>query len=39
VPVEADLEDDDGVTIHVLHVLDGYLNELEVYREDSSPAS
>jgi|ERR1700694_1331693 len=37
IPVEAELEDEDGVKIHVLlHVLDGYLNELEVYREDSA---
>jgi hypothetical protein len=38
VPVEAELEDEDGVPVHVLlHVLDGYLNELEIYREDSAP--
>lgn len=38
IPVEAELEDSDGVTIHLLlHVLDGYLNELEIYREDSLP--
>lgn len=36
IPVEAELEDLDGTTIHVLlHVVDGFLNELEVYREDS----
>lgn len=35
VPVEAELEDSDGVLIHLqLHVVDGYLDELEVYRED-----
>jgi len=35
VPVEAELEDVDGVTIHVLlHVVQGFLNELEVFRED-----
>jgi hypothetical protein len=38
VPVEAELEDDDGVTIHVsLHVVNGQMDELEVYREDSGP--
>jgi hypothetical protein len=37
IPVEAETEDLDGVTIHVLlHVVDGYVNELEVYREDSA---
>lgn len=36
VPVEAELDDNDGVTIHVLlHVVDGLLKELEVYRDDS----
>ena len=36
VPVEAEVEDADGMTIHVLlHVVDGYMIELEVYREDS----
>jgi hypothetical protein len=38
VPVEAELVDEDGVIVHVLlHVVDGFLNELEVYREDSAP--
>jgi hypothetical protein len=38
IPVEGELEDVDGATIHVLlHVLNGFMNELEVYREDSSP--
>lgn len=38
VPVEARLEDTDGVTVHVLlHVIDGYIREVEVYREDSGP--
>ena len=37
IPVEAEAEDLDGVAIHVLlHVVDGYMKELEVYREDSS---
>ncbi len=36
IPVEAELDDSDGVTIHVLlHVVDGLLKELEVYRDDS----
>lgn len=35
VPVEAEIEDADGVTIHVLlHVLQGRLHEIEIYRED-----
>lgn len=38
IPVEAEAEDRDGVTIHVLlHVVDGYAIELEVFREDSAP--
>jgi len=38
IPVEAELEDSDGVTIYLLlHVIDGYLNELEIYRGDSLP--
>jgi hypothetical protein len=36
IPVEAELDDCDGVTIHVLlHVVDGLVKELEVYRDDS----
>jgi hypothetical protein len=36
IPVEAELDDSDGVTIHVLlHVVDGLVKELEVYRDDS----
>ena len=36
IPVEAELKDRDGVTIHVLlHVVDGLLHELEIYRDDS----
>jgi hypothetical protein len=35
IPVEAEGRDEDGRTIHVLlHVLDGYLWELELYRSD-----
>jgi hypothetical protein len=38
IPVEAEVEDIDGMTIHVLlHVVEGYIDELEVYREDSGP--
>lgn len=36
IPVEAIYVDADGVLVHVLiHVIDGVLDELEVYREDS----
>ncbi|WP_247041371.1 DUF6984 family protein [Arthrobacter rhizosphaerae] len=36
IPVEATYPDSDGVLVHVLiHVRDGVLNELEIYREDS----
>ena len=36
VPVEATYADADGVVVHVLiHVIEGLLSELEVYREDS----
>jgi hypothetical protein len=35
VPVEAMLEDVDSVAIHViLHVVDGLMNELEIYKDD-----
>ena len=37
VPVEAEAEDIDGTTIHMLlHVIDGTVRGLEVYKEDSS---
>ena len=37
IPVEAETNDLDGVVIHVLlHVINGCMNELEVYREDSA---
>lgn len=37
IPVEAEFDDLDGVVVHVLlHVRDGYMNELEIYREDSA---
>jgi hypothetical protein len=36
IPVEAEFDDRDGMTIHLLlHVVDGLLKELEVYRDDS----
>jgi len=36
IPVEARYTDADGVIVHVLlHVIEGRLDELEVYREDS----
>lgn len=38
VPVAAEAADADGETIHaLLHVVDGLLHELEVYREDGKP--
>ncbi|HEY8470574.1 MAG TPA: hypothetical protein VIL18_13070 [Longimicrobiales bacterium] len=40
VPLEAEgvAEDEDGVTIHLLlHVVDGFLRELELFREDGEP--
>ena len=38
VPVEAEAPDADGVLIHfLLHVVDGRLSELEMFREDGEP--
>jgi hypothetical protein len=38
IPVEAEGVDQDGVPIHfLLHVVDGFAKELEIYREDSGP--
>ena len=38
VPVEAAAPDVDGASVHVLlHVVDGRMTELEVYREDLRP--
>lgn len=35
VPIEGEAADTDGVTVHLLvHVVDGRLRELEIYRED-----
>lgn len=37
IPVEAEGEDSDGITIHLLlHVIDGIARGIEVYKEDSS---
>ena len=38
IPVEAEAEDADGRTFHILlHVVDGYIAELEIYTEDGLP--
>jgi hypothetical protein len=38
IPVEAELDDHDGTTIHVLlHVVDERMSELEIYRDDGAP--
>lgn len=38
VPVDAMMSDDDGVNIEILlHVVDGYAKELEIYRVDGAP--
>ena len=38
IPIEAEGLDSDGVKVHfLLHVLDGFMAELEIYREDSKP--
>ncbi len=37
IPVEAAGRDDDGIIIHVLlHVVDGIVKELEIYKDDGS---
>lgn len=37
IPVEAQFKDIDGIYVHILlHVVDGYLSELEIYKEDGS---
>jgi hypothetical protein len=37
IPIEAEAEDRDGVTVHMLlHVVDGMVTELEFYKDDSS---
>ena len=36
IPVEGEAPDRDGMMIHyLLHVVDGRMNELEVYKDDS----
>ncbi|HEY6001855.1 MAG TPA: hypothetical protein VIV57_03205 [Anaeromyxobacter sp.] len=38
IPVEADGVDEDGICIHVLlHVVEGFATELEIYKDDGSP--
>jgi hypothetical protein len=38
IPVEAQCLDSDNVWVHaLLHVVDGRLTELEIYKDDSSP--
>ena len=38
VPVEASADDSDGISIHfLLHVRDGRVHELEIYKDDGSP--
>ncbi len=38
IPVEAEALDDDGIHVHfLLHVVDGFARELEIYKDDSSP--
>jgi hypothetical protein len=37
IPVEADAVDEDGIHVHfLLHVVDGFAKELEVYKDDGS---
>jgi len=37
IPVEAQCADSDGILIHaLLHVVDGQISELEIYKDDSS---
>jgi hypothetical protein len=37
IPIEAEADDIDGTTIHMLlHVRDGFIAELEFYKDDSS---
>jgi len=38
IPVEAEFEDTDGVKVHLLlHVVNGVVKELEIYKDDGSP--
>src|SRR4029077_10895690 len=37
-PVEAEGVDEDGIHVHfLLHVVEGFVKELEVYKDDGSP--
>jgi hypothetical protein len=37
VPTEGEFPDSDGIVVHVLlHVIDGFIDELEIYKEDGS---
>ena len=37
IPTEGEYRDVDGITLHVqLHVVDGFVKELELYKEDGS---
>jgi len=38
IPVEGDGVDEDGIHVHVLlHVVNGFVKELEIYKDDGSP--
>ena len=38
IPVEAEGADEDGIFVHILlHVVNGIVKELEIYKDDSSP--
>jgi hypothetical protein len=38
VPIEAEGKDEDGVGVHVLlHVVEGMVKEVEIYKDDGSP--
>ena len=38
IPIEGEVEDADGILIHVLlHVVNGVVTELEIYKDNSSP--
>lgn len=40
VPIEGSYTDSDGVDAHVLlHVVNGYMDELEIFKEDGSPVT
>src|SRR2546430_1059711 len=40
IPVEAEAPDQDGVHVHVLlHVVNGLVKEIEIYKDDGSPIS